>query len=348
MADQYVQVQPNSTGLKVDTSELTVGANTVERQRVVIGDPTVAAGLVTVTSNALDVNVKTSALTDAAEVAQGTTAPTKVLVVGGKSNDGTPQYKEVPLGASARSVIVEGVAGGTAVPVSLAAETTKVLGTTRTIGNTGATLDAAQNAAAPANELVAGAVYNTTIPTLTAGNATQIQADVTGALYINPESRKASYSSSASFTPVAGDIVAMPGSATKTIRITRVEVSLSTTGTAALATLSLIRRSTADSAGTPASMITVPHDSAFAIASALPVNYTAAPTLGTSQGAIRSVIMNDGSAAVPGANTWLWTFGGDRPSGAFVLRGVAQQLGINLSAVVATQTAMVSIEWTEE
>lgn len=55
---------------------------------------------------------------DAAAVAQGTTAPTKILVVGGKSNDGTPQYKEIPLGAGARSVIVEGVAS--AVPISAA------------------------------------------------------------------------------------------------------------------------------------------------------------------------------------------------------------------------------------
>lgn len=34
MADQYVQLQPDSTGKKVDTTELTVGANTVERQRI--------------------------------------------------------------------------------------------------------------------------------------------------------------------------------------------------------------------------------------------------------------------------------------------------------------------------
>lgn len=51
MPDQYVQVQPNSTGLKVDTSELTVGANTVERQRMVIGDPTGAANLAKVDSS---------------------------------------------------------------------------------------------------------------------------------------------------------------------------------------------------------------------------------------------------------------------------------------------------------
>ena len=34
MSDQYVQIYPNSTGLKIDTTELTVGSNTVERQRL--------------------------------------------------------------------------------------------------------------------------------------------------------------------------------------------------------------------------------------------------------------------------------------------------------------------------
>jgi hypothetical protein len=54
MPDQYVQVQQNSNGLKIDTSELTVGqgelANTVERQRVVIGDPVNPVGLASVSA----------------------------------------------------------------------------------------------------------------------------------------------------------------------------------------------------------------------------------------------------------------------------------------------------------
>lgn len=48
----------------------------------------------------------------------GTTAPSKIVVVEGKTNDGTPQYQPIPEGAGGRSVIVEGVAGGTAQPVS--------------------------------------------------------------------------------------------------------------------------------------------------------------------------------------------------------------------------------------
>jgi hypothetical protein len=36
MADSFIQVRPDSTGKKVDTEELTVGANVVQRQRVEI------------------------------------------------------------------------------------------------------------------------------------------------------------------------------------------------------------------------------------------------------------------------------------------------------------------------
>ncbi len=36
MSDQYVQVGLDGAGKKIDTEELTVGANTVERQRIVV------------------------------------------------------------------------------------------------------------------------------------------------------------------------------------------------------------------------------------------------------------------------------------------------------------------------
>lgn len=45
MSDGYVQVATDGTGKKVDTGEITVGANTVERQRIVNADDTVAAAL---------------------------------------------------------------------------------------------------------------------------------------------------------------------------------------------------------------------------------------------------------------------------------------------------------------
>lgn len=61
----------------------------------------------------------TNAVPTNADTTQGgTTAPTKSFTVGGKTNDGTAQYQDLPLGTGGRTVIVEGFAGGTAVPVS--------------------------------------------------------------------------------------------------------------------------------------------------------------------------------------------------------------------------------------
>ncbi|MEX8520060.1 MAG: hypothetical protein AB3X44_16240 [Leptothrix sp. (in: b-proteobacteria)] len=53
MADGFVQVAPDSTGKKIDQSELTVGANTVERQRISISGHTVAAALADVLNTVL-------------------------------------------------------------------------------------------------------------------------------------------------------------------------------------------------------------------------------------------------------------------------------------------------------
>jgi hypothetical protein len=211
-----------------------------------------------ITANA-GTNLNTSALALDASVTNpqvaggGTVAPTKVDMVGGKTNDGTPQYNILPLGTGGRSVIVEGVASGTAVPISgavsftapqhtivdsgtittvstvsavtgdveviqdtaadlnativfaapqhaiidsgtittvstvsavtgdvevvqdtaadflctatLNAETTKVIGTVRNIGNAGAAFDAATAATAPANAIQQGVLGKTALPT---------------------------------------------------------------------------------------------------------------------------------------------------------------------------------------
>ena len=52
MSDSFVQVAPDSTGKKVDVSQLTVSAQTVERQRMVIADDATAAALAAVLNTA--------------------------------------------------------------------------------------------------------------------------------------------------------------------------------------------------------------------------------------------------------------------------------------------------------
>lgn len=231
-------------------------------------------------------------------------------------------------------------------PVSTAASGVQKVGI---VGNTGATLDSTIGAAtAPTNALATSVVYQSTIPALTAGQAVAQQGDTTGGTYVNTEGRKKTYSTYQTFTAAAGVIAVLPGNASTTVRLLRVEVSLSTTGTAAIETVSLIKTSAAPTGGTSAAMTVVPHDSSFAAASSAPLNYTVAPTPGTPVGTIRGIQFADSSTtALPGSNTWLWDWG-MRPGTVVVLRGVAQTLEINLGGVVATQTATVSFEWTEE
>jgi len=65
------------------------------------------------------VQVTGSTLTDPAECAIATTtAPTKLLLVGGKSADGTPAYNPIPLAAGSASVVVSGTFWQATQPVS--------------------------------------------------------------------------------------------------------------------------------------------------------------------------------------------------------------------------------------
>lgn len=87
MADGLVQVAPDSTGKKVDTTEIVVGANTVERQRVVISGST-ATGLVDTLASA-PAGTEIALPVREVGVTQGSTtsAQTGLLVQGAVSAD---------------------------------------------------------------------------------------------------------------------------------------------------------------------------------------------------------------------------------------------------------------------
>lgn len=217
------------------------------------------------------------------------------------------------------------------------------------VGNAGATLDSAIGAAtAPTDALATSGVFQTTTPAPTAGQAVAMQIDSAGSHLVSTEGRKNSYRAAKSFTCVAGDIAVMPGSATKTIKLTGVEVTLSTSGAVAFSDVQLIKRSAADTAGTSAAMTSVPLDSNDAAASAAPLNYTVAPTLGTAVGPITSTRILDEGTGSNQATQIVFQFGGNSGIQPVVLRGTAQQIGVNFSAIVATGTCSVAFSWTEE
>lgn len=251
---------------------------------------------------------------------------------------------------------ISSTAGSLNVDVTIALPAgTNTIGKIEILGNAGGTLDAAQNATAPANELVSGGVYNSTLPSLSSGNATQLQTDVNGRLIVAAaplDGYKATYSAAVVglvTAATATDVFTITGSATKTIRITRVEITGTTTsGSGVSFSLQLIKRSAANTGGTSAAATAVPHDSNDAAATASAVSYTVNPTaLGAAVGTIRTQRIEVNSTAVTPFDV-PFDFG-TRPSQAVVLRGTSQILAINFNSTTITGPVIdIDIEWTEE
>ncbi len=88
--------------------------------------------------------------------------------------------------ASTDVLTVQGIASMTPLLATLSAETTKVIGTVRNVGNAGAITDfVGQAATAPANAWLTGATFFTTPTTLTNGQASPLQMDNAGNLLVN-------------------------------------------------------------------------------------------------------------------------------------------------------------------
>jgi hypothetical protein len=145
----------------------------------------------------------------------------------------------------------------------------------------------------------------------------------------------------------AGVLLTLTGSASKTIRITRIEMSGIATSATTLEFV-LNKYSTAATGGTAGTAPTiVAHDSTDAAATAAAAIYTAAPTAGTLVGAVRAAKVNLGTSAAAG-QMQAWNFG-DRPGArSLVLRGAAQQIGITTSAAASGSSVDIAVEWVEE
>lgn len=167
---------------------------------------------------------------------------------------------------------------------------------------------------------------------------------------VNTEGTKATYSVGViGFLLVATltDFWAIIGSATKTVRVTRIVISGIATAAASLGT-QLIKRSTANTGSTPVDPAIPPHDSGDAAASAIVRTYTATnPTTGTSVGVFGAETLNLGAPGAAGRIEWNFT---TRNSKAGVLRGIAQSLNLNWAAAAVPAGTLLSIqaEWTEE
>lgn len=177
--------------------------------------------------------------------------------------------------------------------------------------------------------------------------------DAMGSSQVNQEGQKLTYSAgSLALATVTGatDIYVLPGSATKTVRVSKVVVSCSIATAAQYVDVNLIKRSTADTAGTSGAVTIVPHDSADAAATSAPLSYTGNPTLGTPIGVIdaRRVFFPLTGTAALGNPPVVFDFGDRAGAKTIVLRGVAQQVAVNLNAPANAGTCDITAEWTEE
>lgn len=152
----------------------------------------------------------------------------------------------------------------------------------------------------------------------------------------------------------ATDIWAICGSASATVRVTRITVNGSA-GTAVAVPVSLIKRSTANTGGTieagapfsGAAIVGYPYSSGFSAGTAKVTAWTANPTTGTAVGTIstQEPFLAATTALGSGAE---FNFG-NRPGSAVVLNGTAQCLAVNLNATTISSGSLnITTEWTEE
>ena len=152
------------------------------------------------------------------------------------------------------------------------------------------------------------------------------------------------------------DMICLAGSATKTVKLT--SLKLSGSGTAISVPVTLLKRVTADTGGTAASTTANPantiskRDSGNATATAVPIAYTANPTIvDTSPTYIDSAQMGVVATTVGliGAPIIFdYTVDGAQLRQAPTLKGVAEQICVNLNATSATALLTGTMTWTEE
>lgn len=235
--------------------------------------------------------------------------------------------------------ITDGANSSVATPLTVLAASTAAA-----TGNTSAVVALSPNSPLPPGTNAIGTVQ------LSDGTNT---AAVTSALAVHTvqdDGYKATYSAGAvAITPAATatDVFVISGSASKTVRVTR--ISASCTSTAGLTVnAAIIKRSSADTGGTSAAVTAAPLDSADAAATASVLSYTANPTgLGTAVGNVRTFKLFSPTATT--FQTFQEMLFGNASGKAVVLRGVAQQLAVNLSATTVTGGSCdYYAEWTEE
>lgn len=259
-----------------------------------------------------------------------------------------PAFFQVAQATAANLATTATIASGTVTTV------TTLTGTTTLTPGTGATnLGKARNAAIGATDTGVSplALRNDTLTTFgTSGSYNTPITDKYGSFIVKQQAlQKTTYS--LAFTVVPGltvtDVFQIIGSASKTVMIQKLNIS-GTQTTGGQITVTISKRSTANTGGTSSASTMVPHDSGDAAATAVGVIYTANPTsTGTPVGSIRIFTLPLGALTSNTNNIVQLDFGERGKS--VVLNGVAQALAINLGGITPAGGSLnIWMEFTEE
>ena len=191
--------------------------------------------------------------------------------------------------------------------------------------------------------------YNATAPTApNSGAIMQDQCDSTGSVYCNNEGRKGSFRATATGIAVSanGAMFSLQGSATKTIRVSRVYFNgVLTTGAQVQVTVSRTTAAVTGASGT-AAITPAKLDSGNSAATGAANSYTAS-TLGT--GAVTLAQARAFIAPASALSTGVEILFGGRNTQSAVIRGAAEFLQISVSTGAYTGAAFdIDVEFTEE
>lgn len=343
MANNYIDLPTikeitiiNALTLIYDTNYGTVGANTI-RTAAQIGNATGAANFGAGSTSAQTLRVVLP--TDQTAIPVTQSGSWTVL-----ANQGTsPWVISGTVAATQSGTWNIGTVTTITNPVTVAQATASNLNA-QVVGNV------ASGATDSGNPVKISGKVNTTAPTFTDGQRGDLQQDTTGSVYVNTVSRKASYSSTATFQIAANatDVFTITGSASKTILIKSIAIS-GTNSNNTNALITLLKRSTANTSGTSTTPTVVPHDSVSAAGTAVTRAYTANPTLGTLVGNIGSTYL---FFPLLGSVNVSEQFHYDLSQGVqpLTLRGTDEIVSVNMQAVGITGTTILAIRitWSEE
>lgn len=156
----------------------------------------------------------------------------------------------------------------------------------------------------------------------------------------------------ADLTPaaLATDVMVISGSATKTIKINRIQITADATSPSVL-DFYVYKRSAADTGGTSSAVSIIAHDSTNATATASVLAYSANPSAlgaGTLIRADHYALPAAASTGYPGV-PWIEDFG-NRNDQQIILHGTSEVVGIgfNGQTIPAGTVVYITIEWTEQ